>query len=135
MPSLLLFTFPYGCQRDRHVSVEGVWEPDRGETYADFADLTSAEVADDEADLVHHLALLLLRARLHVRHDVQVQVRRDPDREPGVQPVAVLLPAARGDAVERHEEVRLGELDGLPAVEERGGGRVLGEVHRDRVDL
>ena len=73
MPSLLLFTFPYGCQRDRHVSVEGVWEPDRGETYADFADLARAEVADDEADLVHHLALvkaLHARAAEHANEDL-----------------------------------------------------------------
>lgn len=58
-----------------------------------------------------------------------------PNSEPRVQPAAVLLPPARGDGVDAHEDVRLAQLDGLPPVDERVRGGVLGEVHRDRVDL
>jgi hypothetical protein len=84
--------------------------------------------------LVQRLARLPLALRLAPRGQVHVQVHRDPDREPGEDPPPVLLPPPRRRAVHRHQDVRLAQLDRLPALDERRRRLRLGKVHRERVD-
>jgi hypothetical protein len=58
-----------------------------------------------------------------------------PNSETSVQPATIFFPTARGYSIDAHENVRLAEFDGFPAVNECARGCALSKMHGDRVHL
>lgn len=91
------------------------------------------EAVQPDARPVRELARVLRVTRLRLDRVVQVDVRRDADRKPKVDPGAIFLPAAHRDGVQGEEDVRRDGLDGLGSRDERGSGCELGPVRQLRV--
>ena len=84
---------------------------------------------------VQQLAFVLLIDDLRRARQMEVEVRGHANRQTKIEPFARLFPFARREGIDRHEDVRLANLDTLPAVDQRISSGRLGEMHRDRVQL
>ena len=66
---------------------------------------------------------------------VKVEVGGHADGKTKIEPFARFFPLAGRKGIYRHEDVRLANLDALPAIDQSVGSCRLGEVHGNRVQL
>ncbi len=92
------------------------------------------EAVQPDARPVRELARVLRVARFRLAWVVQVDVGRDANREPEVDPCAIFFPAAHRDGVQAQEDVRRYSLNGLGSRNERRSRRELCPVCELRVE-